>query len=387
MWVTDSSRAKRPLSAAWLVFSLSCATLMYLLPGEETIPYHLIWASFALLYGFYRWSKAVTWGTFWSITAVTGVAIVLHAQAGIIGWEETSEIVLMGILVALLIMHVNRFQLMQDNLNELRDSERAKAEAREVTARCGSHEVRTRLTIARGFAELIRDNTRDETVRSDAGVVLAELDRASAMTSSLLTLVGTDSIADRVPVDVPEFVSRILKRWSATADRAWSGRSDVGRMLCDAARLESALDCLLENAVKFTGPGDRIEIDVRRVADQVVIAVTDSGCGIPEDEISRVTEVFQTGASAGSRAGSGLGLAIVRKVVESRGGRLAVTSPEGGGTCVQMWLRSSHPDSRPLAPVAPWLSVLDNPAPATTAATARTATTTTAPPAGVTSSR
>jgi len=343
MSVIDSSRAKPTLGVAWLAFAIVNATSMFMLPGEETIPYHLIWASFGLLYGFYAWSAKTTWITFSTITLVTGTALVKHAQTGIIGWEECSEIVLMGVLVALLIWHVDRHRLAQDRLRDLREAERARAENREVAARFGSHEVRTRLTIARGFAEMIRDKSHDETTRSDAAVVLRELDKASALTTKLLTLVRVETPTARLPVNLADLVSAILMRWEVTADRNWSADIRVGMMLGDAERFEAALDCLIENAVKFTSAGDSIRIRAHADRDDVCICVEDTGAGIPARDVARVTEVFNTGSAAGERAGSGLGLAIVLAIVQGRGGTLEVTSAEGSGTSVTIRLPGGYP--------------------------------------------
>ncbi|UQX87374.1 HAMP domain-containing histidine kinase [Jatrophihabitans telluris] len=351
MSAIDSSPAKHLLAAGWVVFSSLMAALMYLLPGEETIPYHLIWASFALLYGLYRWSTGLTWLVFSIITLVTGIALVRHARSGVIGWEECTEIVLMGVLVALLIWHVKRFQAAQDRLNELRESERTKAEHRDVAARFGSHEVRTRLTIARGFAELIRDKTTDETTRADAAVVVSELDKATAMTTKLLTLVRAEAPSERLPIDVVTLIETISRRWAATVDRDWKTDVHLGRMLADSERLEAALDCLVENAVKFTEPGDSILLSVTADGEDVLIAVEDSGLGIPRADLNRVTEIFQTGSAAGSRGGSGLGLSIVRTMVESRGGQLELSSTEGNGTRVAMRIPGAHAERRTAVPL------------------------------------
>lgn len=351
MSVIDSSRAKRLLAAAWLVFAGVNGLLMYLLPGEETIPYHLIWASFALLYGLYRWSLRITWLTFGAITVVTGIALVDHARAAIIGWEECSEIVLMGVLVALLIWHVRRFQDAQQRLRELRESERLHAEQREIAARFGSHEVRTRLSIARGFAELIRERATEDLTRSDAAIVLTELDKASALTTMLLTLVRVEGPTVRVPVNLPELISGVLGRWRATADRQWDAEVTVGMMLGDAERLESALDCLIENAVKFTEVGDLIKVEAGPDGEIVTLSVIDSGPGIPAEDLPRVAEIFRTGSTAGDRAGSGLGLSIVRAIVEARGGSLQVASQPGAGTTITLRIPGSHPI--PIGSVAP----------------------------------
>ncbi|MDQ1734476.1 MAG: two-component system, OmpR family, sensor kinase [Pseudonocardiales bacterium] len=344
MLVIDSSRGKAALSAAWLAFAGVNAWLTYFLAGEETIPYHLIWASYALLYGLYSWSRTVTWASFLTITGVTGYALVRHAQSGVIGWEECSEIPLMGVLVALLIWHVNRQRVAQTRLADLRELERGRAEQREVTARFGTHEVRTRLTIARGFAEMIRDNATDDTNRSDAMVVLTELDKAAATTSNLLTLVRVEAPSVRISVNVADLIAAILARWKATADRQWSSEVHVRVILGEPERLESILDCLLENAVKFTAPGDAISVTVSTDGPDVLIAVRDTGLGIPEGDLPGVTEPFTTGSAAGDRAGSGLGLAIVRMIVESRGGSLSLASVEGAGTTATIRMCGAFPE-------------------------------------------
>ncbi|HEX2904057.1 MAG TPA: HAMP domain-containing sensor histidine kinase [Jatrophihabitans sp.] len=337
------------MATGWLVFAIVNTALMYLLPGEETIPYHLIWASFALLYGLYRWSMTLTWIVFASITVVTGIALIEHARAAIIGWEECSEIVLMGVLVALLIWHVRRHQDAQQRLDALRLAERSHAEQREIAARFGSHEVRTRLTIARGFADLIRERAQDELTRSDATVVTAELDKAAALTTMLLALVRVEAPVVWEPVDLVELVSGVLARWRRTAERRWHADIRVSTMLANPERLESALDCLIENAVKFTGPDDLIAIRATAVGDQVWLSVLDSGPGIPADDLPRVAEIFRTGSGAGDRAGSGLGLAIVRAIVESRGGTMLIESEPGRGTAITLCIPASCPEEWPLA--------------------------------------
>lgn len=338
MWDIGSPRAERVLVTVWVIFALANLYLMFALPGEETIPYHLIWASFALLYGLYAWSKSVTWLVFSAITASTGIALVKHAVSQIIGWEECSEIVLMGVLVALLIWHVDRHRLAQRRLNQLRETERVRAHNREVAARFGSHEVRTRLTIAHGFTELIRDASTDELQRSDAEVVLAELNKATALATKLLKFVRFETATSWTTMDLEALINRTVRRWTITTDRQWTDFCTVGQFAGDEERLEAAVDCLIENAVKFTVPGDAISVEAHVDGTDVQLSVRDSGVGIPADELHRITEIFQTGASAGSRAGSGLGLAIVSAVAEAHGGSLLVQSQPGSGTCVTLRL-------------------------------------------------
>lgn len=326
------SRLKAVLVAAWAVFAGVNCYLTFALPGKETIPYHLVWASFALLYGLCPWPRRATMVVFAVITTVTGVALVRHAAAGVIGWEECSETVLMGAIISLLIWHVNRQWTAQARLRALQQAERHRSEQRENAARFGSHEVRTRLTIARGYAQLIADQSAEPTVREDAELVVAELVKASALATNLLTLVRVVEPSALEPVDVDRMLAEILRRWSVTADRTWSARSAVGTVQGDNERLEAALDCLLENAVRFTGPGDTIAITANAQGGELVLTVRDSGAGIPAADLDTVFEIFRTASTAGERAGSGLGLAIVRAAMEARDGTVSVASSLGRGT-------------------------------------------------------
>jgi len=328
-----SSRSKVLLGIAWLGFFLVNATLTFVWAGAETIPYHLIWVSYAFLYGLVAYSKAMTWTVFWVITVVTGTALVWHASTDLLEWAECSEIVLMGIIIALLVWHVNRHRAGQARLVAVQEEERRQANSRELAARFGAHEMRTRLTIARGFAELIEGSTDDDGVRSDAQLILGELDKATALATNLLTLVRVHQIGAWVPLQIDALIESVVHRWRSTADRQWSVRTSVGVMVGDAERLEVVLDCLLENAVKFTGMGDRIDLQARRETRDVVLTVSDNGAGIPESDLDRVFEIFQTGASAGDRAGAGLGLSVVKAIVEARGGTVSVSSAVGSGTC------------------------------------------------------
>lgn len=326
------SRPKAVLVAAWAVFAGVNCYLTFALPGKETIPYHLVWASFALLYGLCPWPRRATLVVFAIITTVTGVALVRHALAGTIGWEECSEIVLMSGIISVLIWHVNRHWTAQARLRALQQADRHRSEQRENAARFGSHEVRTRLTIASGYAQLIADQSAEPTVREDAELVVAELVKASALATNLLTLVRVAEPSGPESVDVDQMLAEVLHRWSVTADRTWSAQSAVGPVQGDNERLEAVLDCLIENAVRFTGPGDSIEMTADTRGEDLVLTVRDTGAGIPAADLDTVFDIFQTASTAGERAGSGLGLAIVKAATEAHGGTVSVISSLGRGT-------------------------------------------------------
>ena len=334
MSAIDSWRDKQILAIGWLVFVVINLWLMFAMAKEATIPDHLIWASFAFVYGLVSWSRLTTTLTFWGITVVTSVPVIMHAASGSSVLSEFSEIVWMGVLVYLLIWHVNRQRAARRQLLELGEVERSRAANQELTTRFGSHEIRTRLSVARGFVELIRDSTKEDGTRSDAQLVLGELDKAVALNFRLLTLVQLESQIAPPPVEfsLDALVETVLHRWEPNADRAWSCATSVEAMWGNPERLEAALDCLVENAVKFTDNGDTIGIDAHVAGGEVVVSVSDSGIGIPQEDVAGIFDTFRTGSGAGDRGGSGLGLAIVAAVVEARGGSVEVASAVGSGT-------------------------------------------------------
>lgn len=337
MLVIASSRARALVAAGWLIFAGVNAALMYLAPGKETIPYHLIWASFALLFGLASWPLAGSVASFAAITVVTGVPLILHAHNGYIGWEECAEIVLMGVIAALLMWHVRRSLRAQQRLNDERLADQERARRRELASRFGSHELRTRLTLARSVIDLIRRGTDEgDGARADADLAIAELDKAVTTATNLLAFVRFDGTPHIRTIAVDTLIEDIGRRWEIRADRIWTFTAERLTINADPDRIEAALDCLIENAVKFTEEYDSITVTARAEREDVVFVVEDSGTGIPPCDIERVTELFETSSAAGSRAGTGLGLAIVRSVAESRGGSVTTTSSLGNGTRVAM---------------------------------------------------
>ena len=339
-----SARVRRALVGGWVLFAVGNLVLMVLFAGMETIPYHLIWASFALLYGLLPLSRRATVAAFIVVTASTALPLVLHAQMGAIGWAECSEIVLMGVIVWLLIWHVNRHRAAQCSIGDLLADERVQAAQRELTARFGSHEVRTRLTVARALVEMMRQDSTDPAIHADADLVLGEIDKATATVTTLLHLVRADAPGETQTVDLDDVVHEAVARWSGV-DRIWSSSSSVGVLRADPERLEAALDCLIENAVRFTDSTDSIDVEARVEGPDLVISVADTGAGIPEEDRERVFAVFETGSTAGELSGTGLGLALVGALIEARGGTLGVTSEVGQGSCFTMRVPLHRPSA------------------------------------------
>jgi two-component system phosphate regulon sensor histidine kinase PhoR len=123
--------------------------------------------------------------------------------------------------------------------------------------------------------------------------------------------------------------------------------TDVPRLAIDPTRIAQLLGNLLSNAVKFTPDGGRVEVRLGREGDQVVLAVADSGIGIPAADRERIFDRFFRTAFATQQAiqGTGLGLAITQAIVEAHDGTIAVDSDEGRGSTftVRLPLRPASP--------------------------------------------
>jgi signal transduction histidine kinase len=154
---------------------------------------------------------------------------------------------------------------------------------------------------------------------------------------------------EAIHVDLADAARTAVERWSGRAqaiDVSVPAADGPGATLAqiNPTDLDQILDNLLDNAIAYA-PGP-IEVAVRPDGRRVSLVVRDHGPGIPQDEQVRVTERFYRGRGAPA-GGSGLGLAIARDAAEKWGGTLAVTDAEGGGTAVEVQLRSAASPETP----------------------------------------
>jgi two-component system, OmpR family, sensor kinase len=133
-------------------------------------------------------------------------------------------------------------------------------------------------------------------------------------------------------------VMEALSRWGYTPRRWRLGEVAEATILGDNDRLAVAMDALLENAVAHTEADDLIELSARIEGGQAVLAVTDSGCGIPEEDLERIFGRFSraTPYRARESGGFGLGLPVVAAIAEAHHGSVRVTSSVGRGSTFEL---------------------------------------------------
>jgi signal transduction histidine kinase len=312
-------------------------------PGWETVPFHFIYVSFTILYGFRIWrsSRTVIGITFVSVSTagMTLVAIMDGRES----WPELTEVPLMSLMFLAMVFHAQRrVQAMAVAESFAREQvhalERQKAFLSDV-----SHELLTPITIANGSLEVLRRSgtwSRQETEESHA-IVAGELARMTRLLQRLLLLerAAAPDHAVAVATDVDALLEEVHARWVHLLDvELVLDEGGVGRALLDRDEIVLAIDALLENAVQHTAAGGRVELRSRARDGSVVIEVEDAGVGIAAEKLPRVFERFYRVDRSRNRreGGAGLGLAIVDAVARAHRGSVSIHSTPGEGTTVSL---------------------------------------------------
>ena len=340
----------------WAAFAIANYAAMIAWPSWETIPFHFVWISLTLLYGFRVWPMRATLVILGFVVAFTGASIMLDAFEGIQLWGELFEVPLMSAMFLAMVWHARRrvdaVRIAQDQAEE----RRSMLERQERFIHDASHELRTPVTIARGHLELLSD----QGPTSELDVALDELRRIDAIIERLLVLAAAEQpdFLQIEAVDVELFLEDVFMRWSEVAPRAWRlGPLASGSLLVDPDRLRAALDALLENAVKYTDEHAAIELRARRAGPgQILIEVEDEGSGVDEEALERIFDRFARADAARTRSagGVGLGLAIVDAIAKAHGGRCTVRNT-GHGTVFALQLPAAGGSAlwRPVPAPAP----------------------------------
>ena len=320
----------------WAALCLLNLAAIAVWPSEHTIPFHLVSIGFALLYGFRVLPAAPElWGLgIVIITTFTGLSLDLLHDAHSV--EEIADTPLLAAMFVATVWHANRRITADRELRLIGEKNARLLSAQRRFLQDASHQLRTPITIALTYAELLaRDLSGSEELR-DIQVVIAEMTLLRRLSERLLVIAAAEDpdFLRTEPVMLDQFATDVIERWRPTAQRRWKlGRLDYATVLADVERLGLAVDALLENAVKHTSADDVIELSViSDVPGTVRLVVGDAGVGIGADELQHVFERFRTGSSASGIRGTGLGLALVRAVANAHGGSAAVRSTPGKGS-------------------------------------------------------
>jgi heavy metal sensor kinase len=216
--------------------------------------------------------------------------------------------------------------------------ERTFAAQRELLADA-SHELRGPLMVIRGNLDLLRLGLPEAERRASVCEAGEEVERMSRLVADLLFLAAADAddAVEQQPVRLDGVVAAAWER-ARHVDGGTHvialARNDPATVLGDRTRLDQLAWNLVENALRYTQPGRRVELELTSRGDDAVLAVADTGVGIPAEHLGRIFERFYRVDKARSRreGGTGLGLAIVKCVAEAHGGSVRVSSTVGQGS-------------------------------------------------------
>ena len=334
------------IDVAWAVFALANLVAIIAIPDWETVPFHFIWVSLTILYGFRVWGLRPTAWVVAVIIVATGAGIIDDIVRGAQPLDELTEVPLMSAMFFAMVWHARRRLAVMGEMRKVSEANLRLLERERRFIQNASHELRTPITVAIGHAELLRRTSDPASIPHDAGVVVDELMRLRRLAERLLLLAAAEDpdFLHKRPIEVEPILVQALQRWAPTPRRWRLGETDEAVVEADGDRLAMAIDALVENAVKHTTPEDWIELSVRR-NHGVEITVADSGAGIDAADLSRIFERFERGDSSRrpDGHGMGLGLAIVKTIAEAHGGSVRVNSELGRGSRFEMVLAEAQP--------------------------------------------
>ncbi|MBN2455119.1 MAG: PAS domain S-box protein [Sedimentisphaerales bacterium] len=212
-----------------------------------------------------------------------------------------------------------------------------------------SHELRTPLTSIRAYAStILRDpNMAEQTRRQFVTVIDKESERLGRLIEDVLEISRIESGLINISkqlLDVSSIIEQVVSTLRPLAEKKnvqmkleldSAGVELVG----DESKIRSAISNLVDNAIKFTKPGGRVSVSLRQLSEELVIAISDTGMGIPKDALQRIFRRFFRVHHEGKQIpGTGLGLAIVKEVITLHSGRIEVQSKLEEGTTFRIFL-------------------------------------------------
>jgi two-component system OmpR family sensor kinase len=217
-----------------------------------------------------------------------------------------------------------------------------------------SHELRTPLTSIAGYAQMLAEwGLRDpQTAREGVEAIRQESERMQRLVEGLLALARGDEGA---PLEIKHHDLAVVAEETARTAQTAAGEKIAVRYLppkqpvdapFDRSRIRQAASILLDNAVKYTPEGGKVTVAVREANGWAELEVSDTGMGIPEDQLPLIFERFHRADPSRTTAGAGLGLAIACQIAEAHGGRIEVESSPGEGSTFRLLLPKKLPEAR-----------------------------------------
>lgn len=217
-----------------------------------------------------------------------------------------------------------------------------------------AHELRSPLGVINGYLELMLEGIGGPFTPKATAYLTMATEAGRGLTRTVEEILDISVIdSGKLPLnlkqrDIVKKVKKVLTFMSkAMEDKGLKVHTSFSNnevmAVFDAGKLEQVLINLLSNAIKFTPPSGDITVDVKKQLDEVIVTVSDTGCGIPADALCMVFDEFYKGQSR--EKGAGLGLSICKRIVELHGGRMLAESRIGEGSSFHFKLPCNGPDA------------------------------------------
>lgn len=210
-----------------------------------------------------------------------------------------------------------------------------------------SHEIKTPLAVIQNYTTILQSDTLTDAQRKEySQIIFGATEQLSSLVTNILRLSKLENqtiiqapkaydICGQLGDCILNFADRLEeKEIEFSADT-----EDKAMVLADESLVEIIWNNLMSNAIKFTQPGGKITLTQVSDDNQVVVAISDNGCGMTPETIKHIYDKFYQGDTSHSGQGNGLGLALVKRVIDLIGGEISVTSAPSKGTTFTVRIR------------------------------------------------
>ncbi|MGQ0694589.1 MAG: sensor histidine kinase [Nitrospiraceae bacterium] len=272
-------------------------------------------------------------------------------DAGFIGTQGGDEIDRLGMTYDRMARRITQ------QLKKLKQNDTLR---RELVANV-SHDLRTPLASLQGYLETLQmkeDTLTEQERRRFLEIATQQSERLGNLVSELFELAKLDSQEMQLhcePFSLGELVQDVTQKFQLTAEKRQirlqtDFRADLPFVFADIGMIERALQNVIENALRYTSANGTVTVALISLPDAVTIRVTDTGCGIHQDDLPHIFDRFYRSDKQRRSDGTGLGLAITARILELHGSSIEVSSTIGRGTTLTFQLPTTSPKSNASAP-------------------------------------